>query len=67
LKKEYNPEGESGPIPYTGSAKSVIDGLLGGLRSSMSYVGAHTVKEFWERGEFVWQSRPGYEEGKPRI
>ena len=44
-----NPEGESGLIPYSGSVKSVLDGLVGGLRSSMSYVGARDLGEFWKK------------------
>ena len=32
----------------------------------MSYVDAKDLKEFWKFGKFVWQSRSGYEEGKPQ-
>ncbi|MBI3046359.1 MAG: IMP dehydrogenase [Candidatus Harrisonbacteria bacterium] len=60
------PEGVPRRIPYTGLVKSVVEELLGGLRSSMSYVGAHDLNEFWKLGKFVWQSRSGYEEGKPQ-
>jgi len=61
------PEGVPRRIPYTGSVKNAIEELLDGLRSSMSYVGAHNLNEFWEKGKFIWQTVSGYEEGKPRI
>jgi len=62
-----NPEGESGLIPYSGSAKSVLDGLTGGLRSSMSYVGSRSITEYWKKGKFVWRTNAGRDEGRPRV
>lgn len=62
-----NPEGESGLIPYSGSVKSVLDGLTGGLRSSMSYVGARDLGEYWKKGKFVWRTNAGRDEGRPRV
>ncbi|HEC1774454.1 TPA: IMP dehydrogenase [Campylobacter lari] len=47
------PEGIEGRVPYVGSIKSVVHQLLGGLRSSMGYVGAVDIKAFQERAEFV--------------
>lgn len=67
LDEIRNPEGESSPVPYAGSVAYVVKGLMDGLRSSMSYVGAHDIKEFQEKGEFLWVSNEGYNEGKPRI
>ncbi|MEK9170104.1 MAG: IMP dehydrogenase [Patescibacteria group bacterium] len=67
LDEVRNPEGESGVIPYAGSVHSVIEGLLGGLRSSMSYVGARDLEEYWKSGKFIWRTNAGKEEGKPRI
>jgi IMP dehydrogenase len=62
-----SPEGVPRRILYTGSIKTVIDELLDGLRSSMSYVGARNLNEFGKKGKFVWQTTSGHEEGKPRI
>lgn len=67
LDKIRSPEGVPRRILYTGSVKTVIDELLDGLRSSMSYVGAANLEEFWEKSEFLWQTSGGYEEGKPRT
>jgi IMP dehydrogenase len=61
------PEGESNDVPYSGSISHVVNNLMNGLRSSMSYVGAKTIEEFHEKVEFVWISNSGFEEGKPRI
>jgi len=40
-------------VPYRGSALEVITHLVGGLRSGMSYCGAHSLPELWEKAEFV--------------
>lgn len=62
-----NPEGESAPVPYVGSVSDVVGGLIDGVRSSESYVGARNLKEYQERTEFLWISNEGYEEGKPNV
>ena len=67
LDAARNPEGESGEVPYMGSLASVVNGLLDGLRSGMSYVGAHDLEELWKLGKFLWRSQAAVEEGKPRI
>jgi IMP dehydrogenase len=67
LDSVRNPEGESALIPYAGSLHSILDGLTGGLRSSMSYVGAATIEEYQQKGTFIQVTRNGYEEGRPQI
>ncbi len=47
------PEGIEGRVPYKGSVFGVMHQLLGGLRSSMGYVGAATVEEMRTRPRFV--------------
>lgn len=61
------PEGESAPVPYAGSVAYVVKGLMGGLRSAMSYMGAWTIKEISKKGELLWVTNQGYEEGKPQV
>ncbi|MBX1885448.1 IMP dehydrogenase [Campylobacter peloridis] len=56
------PEGIEGRVPYVGSIKSVIHQLLGGLRSSMGYVGAADIKSFQDRAEFVEITAAGLKE-----
>ena len=47
------PEGIEGQVPYKGPLASVLHQLVGGLRSSMGYVGARDLKELHEKAEFV--------------
>lgn len=56
------PEGIEGRVPYVGSIKSVIHQLLGGLRSSMGYVGAKDILDFRARAEFVEITSAGLKE-----
>lgn len=56
------PEGIEGRVPYVGSIKDVVHQLLGGLRSSMGYVGAKDIQEFKEKAEFVEITSAGLKE-----
>ncbi|MCR2062674.1 IMP dehydrogenase [Campylobacter helveticus] len=56
------PEGIEGRVPYVGSIKNVIHQLLGGLRSSMGYVGAKDILDFRARAEFVEITSAGLKE-----
>jgi len=50
----------------SGTAEELIDNLLGGVRSGMTYGGARNIKELQRKAEFV-QVSPGYiHESKPR-
>ncbi|MBI2109099.1 MAG: IMP dehydrogenase [Parcubacteria group bacterium] len=59
------PEGASGKISYSGEAAMVISDLVSGLRSSMSYLGAHTLSEFSKNAEFIRITEAGLHESKP--
>lgn len=59
------PEGIEGQIAYRGPLRSVAHQLIGGLRQSMMYVGAHTIAELKERGEFVRITAAGLKESHP--
>lgn len=41
-----NVEGESTIVPFKGGVNFVVEGLLDGLRSALSYAGANNIKEF---------------------
>jgi IMP dehydrogenase len=56
------PEGVEGRVPYKGSVLNVIHQLLGGLRSSMGYVGAESVPAMREKAEFVEITSAGVRE-----
>lgn len=47
------PEGVEGMVPYKGDVSDVLVQLVGGLRSGMSYVGAVTTRQLFERARFV--------------
>ncbi|NNK37173.1 MAG: IMP dehydrogenase, partial [Xanthomonadales bacterium] len=47
------PEGIEGRVPYKGPLSGVIHQLLGGLRSSMGYMGCGTIDRFRTESRFV--------------
>jgi len=47
------PEGIEGRVPYKGALSGVIHQLLGGLRSSMGYMGCETIEKFRLESCFV--------------
>ena len=56
------PEGIEGRVPYKGSVLAVIHQLMGGLRSSMGYLGCATIDEMHERASFVEITSAGVRE-----
>ncbi|MBT9543763.1 MAG: IMP dehydrogenase [Candidatus Sericytochromatia bacterium] len=63
----YVPEGIETVMPYKGKVHEVIGQLMGGLRSGMSYLGAHTLPEMVEKAEFVRISPAGWHESTPHA
>ncbi len=59
------PEGIEGQVPYRGPLSAVAHQLIGGLHQSMFYVGAHTVAQLQERGQFVRITAAGLKESHP--
>ena len=45
--------GIEGRVPYKGALSSVIHQLLGGLRSSMGYMGCASIDKFRKEAKFV--------------
>jgi IMP dehydrogenase len=56
------PEGIEGRVPYKGSVLTVIHQLIGGVRSSMGYLGCSTIAEVHAKAEFVEISSAGIRE-----
>lgn len=56
------PEGIEGRVPHAGSIRDVIFQLVGGLRSSMGYVGARDIVDYQEKAEFVEITSAGLKE-----
>jgi len=56
------PEGIEGRVPYKGALSSVIHQLLGGLRSSMGYMGCGSIERFRTESQFVRITNAGIRE-----
>jgi len=56
------PEGVEGRVPYKGPLANTVHQLLGGVRSSMGYVGCKTIDELRTRPEFVQVTSAGMAE-----
>jgi IMP dehydrogenase len=56
------PEGVEGRVPYKGSAVSLMQQLIGGVRASMGYTGCATVEELRTRTQFVEITSAGIRE-----
>jgi IMP dehydrogenase len=56
------PEGIEGRVPYKGNLSGVIHQLLGGLRSSMGYMGCGSVDKFRTEAKFVRITNAGIRE-----
>jgi IMP dehydrogenase len=60
-----NVEGESTIVPFKGKVKFVVDGLLDGLRSALSYAGASNLREYFP--EYVVVTNAGVREAQPHL
>lgn len=47
------PEGIEGRVPYKGSAVSIIQMLVGGLKAGMGYAGCRTIEELQKKARFI--------------
>ncbi len=56
------PEGIEGRVPYKGLLSGVLHQLLGGLRSSMGYIGAANITQMHETAKFVEITSAGIKE-----
>ncbi len=59
---KFVPEGIEGRVPYKGSLLAVIHQLMGGLRSSMGYLGCASIEEMHRKAEFVEITSAGVRE-----
>lgn len=60
-----NIEGESTVIPYKGKVKLVIDSILDGVKSALSYAGADSLNNF--KPAFIEVTNAGLSEAKPHL
>ncbi len=59
---KYVPEGVEGIVQFKGPVNKIIFKLIGGLRSSMGYMGSKTIKELQKKSEFVKITKAGFYE-----
>ena len=65
--EDKNVEGYSKVVPYKGKTKRIINDIMDGVKSSMSYVGAGNIEEFQSKCEFVKVTNAGVIEAKPHL
>ncbi|GKS70194.1 inosine-5'-monophosphate dehydrogenase [Nitrosomonas sp. PY1] len=56
------PEGVEGRVPFKGNIASVIHQLIGGVRSSMGYLGCETIADMHDKAKFVEITSAGIHE-----
>jgi len=66
LKEKTVAEGTDFWAPVTGSAQDLIDNILGGLRSGLTYGGARNIKELQRKAGFMRVSENYSAESNPR-
>lgn len=62
---DINEEGIALTVKYKGNIKHILERLLKGLRSGMSYSGARTIPELQEKADFIQITASGVIEGQP--
>jgi len=60
-----NVEGESTTIPYKGGVKFIVNGLIDGVKSALSYGGAKDLEHF--NPSYVLVTNSGINEAKPHL
>ena len=61
-KDKLVPEGIEGRVPYKGPLSSILYQLVGGLRSSMGYIGCKNINEMHNKAKFVRVTDAGVNE-----
>ena len=59
---KYVAEGVEGIVQFKGSVNKIIYHLIGGLKSSMGYMGSKTIKDLQKKSEFVKITKAGFYE-----
>ena len=62
---DYVAEGVEAMVPHKGTVTDILKQLTGGVRSGLSYCGAHTIPQMQENAQFIKMSRAGFAESQP--
>ena len=60
-------EGVSTMVPYAGPVSHILDDLIGGVKSGLSYSGARTIRELQARSKFIVQTPASQTESGTHI
>lgn len=58
-------EGVEGLVPIKGTVKELLDQAIGGIKSGMYYVGAKSIKELWDKAQFIKITQASLTESHP--
>ena len=61
-QSKYVPEGVEGLVKYKGPVEKIIYKLIGGLKSSMGYLGSKNIKDLRNKPKFVKITKAGFYE-----
>jgi len=53
----WSSEGKTVEMPYKGPIEASVLDILGGVRSTCTYVGAHNISELQPNTTFIWVNR----------
>ena len=56
---KYVPEGVEGLVKYKGPIEKIVYQLIGGLKSSMGYLGSKNIKDLRNKPKFVKITKAG--------
>ena len=65
--KTSTPEGISTTVPFRGDVKTILQDIAGGIRSGLSYSGAHNLAELRNKASFILQSNAAQLESRTHI
>ena len=61
-RSKYVPEGVEGLVKFKGNVENIIYKLIGGLKSSMGYLGSKKIANLRNKGKFVKITKAGFYE-----
>lgn len=62
LESKLVPEGIEGRVPYKGSASTIVQMLVGGLKAGTGYAGCRSILELQTKAKFIMITAPGIRE-----
>ena len=65
--KSSSPEGVSSYVPYKGSVEYILEDIIGGIKSGLSYSGARSLTELRHKAEWARQTSAGTRESGTHI